>query len=288
MTRPFVKMHGLGNDFVIFDSRADGWIADEAACRHIADRHRGVGCDQLVFLIKPPTTEANLFMHMANADGSVVRACGNATRCVAQLLFEETERSEGTIQTIAGFLKVRKEQTGLIAVDFGPPRLEWQDIPLAREANTLSVPLGLDNLADPCCVNMGNPHAVFFVENADAVPLAILGPTLETHPLFPDRANISFAHMTSRDRIRLRVWERGTGMTQACGSAACATLVAAVRRKLGDRRATVTLDGGDLEITWREDDHVVMSGTATFVFRGLLAADLLGESRRSNAMGLAD
>ncbi len=270
MNRSFIKMHGLGNDFVILDSRADGYIPDEAACRAIADRKRGVGCDQIVILAPPQSPEADLFMHMYNCDGSLVRACGNATRCVGRLLFEETGRDRAVIQTVSGLLKVWAEPNGHIAADFGPPRLQWQDIPLAQAADTLSVPLRVGELADPCCVNVGNPHAVFFVPDVEAVPLAEVGPKLETHPLFPDRANIEIAQVIDRGHIRMRVWERGAGITEACGSGACATLVAAVRRGLTDRRATVTLDGGALSIEWREDGSIIMSGPASRSFQGML------------------
>ncbi|NTU76786.1 MAG: diaminopimelate epimerase [Alphaproteobacteria bacterium] len=274
MTRSFLKMHGLGNDFVLFDGRADGFLPDAALCRKIADRHRGVGYDQLIVLGKPKSGDADVFMHMFNADGSEAGACGNATRCVARLLFEETGRREGVVQTISGLLKVWKEAEDLYAVDFGLPRLDWQEIPLAQEADTLAVKINVDGYADPCCVSMGNPHAVFFVEDIAAVPLASVGPKLETHPVFPARANIEFAQILDRAHIRMRVWERGTGITKACGSGSSATLVAAVRRGLADRRATILLDGGELMVEWRQaDDHVILMGPATHSFNGEIAEE---------------
>jgi diaminopimelate epimerase len=271
MSRSFLKMHGLGNDFVVFDGRVDGFMPDADVCRKIADRHFGVGCDQIIILGKPKVPEADVFMHIVNADGSTVATCGNATRCIGRLLFEETGRDRVVVQTLAGLLKVRSGENGLIAVDFGEPRLAWQEIPLAKETDTLHVPLSEDVLADPCCVSMGNPHAVFFVPNAEAVPLNVVGPKLEHNPMFPERCNIEAAHIIDSKHIRMRVWERGTGITQACGSGACATQVAAVRRGLVDRRAVIVLDGGELTIEWRESDsHVIMEGPATLAFRGTL------------------
>lgn len=274
MERNFVKMHGLGNDFVVFDSRRNGFIPDAALCRRIADRHRGVGCDQIVILAQPQSPEADICLRLFNADGSSVRTCGNGTRCAARLLFEETGQIQGVIQTGAGLLKVWKESDNNIAVDFGAPSFMWEDIPLAREIDTLHVPLS-DDLPDACCVSFGNPHAVIFVPEVESVPLATLGPKLETNPLFPDRANIEFVEIRDHAHIRVRVWERGTGVTQACGSGACATLVAAVRRGLTDRRATIHLDGGDLEVEWlAEDNHVIQIGPAVTSFRGTLAGNL--------------
>jgi len=274
--RSFLKMHGLGNDFVIIDNRADGFIPDEPLRRIIADRHRGVGCDQLIILGPLSVKNADIFMHIYNPDGSEAGACGNATRCVARLFFEETGRTEGVVQTISGLLAVSKTLDGLIAVDFGPPRLKWDEIPLAEQADTLKVPMRVDAYTDPCCVSMGNPHAVFFVPNAEDVPLGDVGPRLETHSMFPNRCNIEFAPIINRQRIRMRVWERGAGITQACGSGSCATLVAAVRRGLSDRRAVIVLDGGELTIEWRESDgHVIMAGSASLAFKGTLAEEIL-------------
>ncbi len=269
-------MHGLGNDFVVIDSRESGFSPDKEFCLRVADRHRGVGYDQLIVLEKPVDPAADLFARFFNADGSAAGACGNGTRCVARLLFEETGKNEGAVQTAAGLLKVWKEKDGLIAVDFGPPRLNWNNIPLAHEMDTLAVSFDELDVPDACCVSMGNPHAVFFVPDAQAVPLAEIGPTLEVHPNFPQKANIEFAQILDRSHIRMRVWERGTGITQSCGSGSCATLVAAVRRGLSDRRAVVHLDGGDLTVIWREeDDHVILCGPAALSFQGVLADELL-------------
>lgn len=276
MSLPFLKMHGLGNDFVIIDGRISGFLPDEAFCLRVADRHRGVGYDQLIVLGPPQSPEADFYMHMYNADGSKAGACGNATRCVARLLFEETGRSAGVVQTMAGLLKVWREEGDLIAVDFGPPRLDWQEIPLAGVNDTNN--LVMSGLAVPpaCCVNMGNPHAVFFVPDVEAIDLTAIGPLLEHHALFPERANIEFAQVRGPHEIRMRVWERGTGITQACGSGSCATLVAAVRRGLSARSAAIHLDGGRLNVSWREaDKHVILSGPTALSYSGVLSDELL-------------
>ncbi len=277
MGRSFIKMHGLGNDFVILDARDVPLVLDEAACRRLADRHRGIGCDQIVVLERPlpdsgptlPSDSADVFLRLFNSDGSVVSTCGNATRCVAQLLFAAEGRSRVTLQTLGGLVRAERVAGGHVCVDQGVPRCAWEAIPLARDVDTLRVPLAAGSLQEPCCVNVGNTHAVFFVPNAEAVPLETLGPGLENNPLFPDRSNIEVVQILSPTQLRMRVWERGAGITQACGSGACAALVAAVRRGLTERAATVVLDGGDLAIAWREEDqHVFMEGEATLVFRG--------------------
>ncbi len=269
MSYAFIKMHGLGNDFAVLDRRADGLIPDLPLRRALADRKRGIGCDQLIVLGPAESPDADVFMRMYNPDGTEAGACFNATRCVAMLLFPAKKNRPVTLQTIAGFLKASPGQDGLVEVDCGKPALDWQAIPLARAMDTLQVPLRLGDLMDPCCVSMGNPHAVFFVPNVLNVPLDQVGPRLETDPLFPERSNIEVATVIDRSHIRMRVWERRTGITQACGSGACATLVAAVRRGLTDRQATIHLDGGDLAVAWRaEDDHVLMSGPATHVYNG--------------------
>ena len=270
---PFYKMHGLGNDFVVFDARYGSLDVSEVFLRAVANRKRGVGCDQVIVLRLPQNAEADVHMSIYNMDGTQVGACGNATRCVAMILFQETKRDVCTIETIAGFLKAWKDDTGLIAVDFGKPTFDWKAIPLARDVDTVRAPVSAGALSAPCCVNVGNPHAVFFVPDVDAVPLAEVGPILETDPIFPERCNIEIAQILSPDRIRMRVWERGTGITEACGSGSCATLVAAVRRELSARRATIVLDGGELVIEWRDDDHIIMVGPAALSFTGAIAED---------------
>jgi len=277
-SRPFIKMHGLGNDFVVVDARTVPFTLDADQARRIADRRTGVGCDQIV-VMEPPTPDggADLFMRIRNADGGEVAACGNATRCVAALVMAETGRRSVTVETLAGLLPARFVTPERVAVDMGRPGLDWRAIPLAHEADTLALPLEAGALSAPVAVSMGNPHAVFFVTDAEAVDLAALGPELEHNPLFPERANISVAHLRGRSHIRLRVWERGAGITPACGTAACAAIVAAARRGLSDRQAMVAVDGGVLRLDWRgDDDHVVMTGPVAESFTGTLGAALLG------------
>ncbi len=273
MQTSFVKMHGLGNDFVVIDRRARSlaqpFSLGPDAARRIADRHRGVGCDQIILLDR--AEGADLFMRIVNADGSEAGACGNATRCVAELLFRETANPAAVIRTRAGDLPTRREADGRITVDMGAPALTWEQIPLARPLDTLHLPLALGPLADPAACGMGNPHATFFARDITALPIAALGPALEHDPLFPERANIGIAEILAPDRLRLIVWERGAGRTLACGSGACAALVNAHRRGLAARRATLVLDGGEIGIAWREDDdHVLMTGPAAIAFHGTI------------------
>jgi diaminopimelate epimerase len=279
----FFKMHGLGNDFVVLDGRRTPIAIDAVAARAVSDRHTGIGCDQLIVIEPARAPQAHAFMRIVNADGSEAEACGNATRCVARLIGEETGETRIGIETVAGLLRAELLPDARIAVDMGPVRTDWRDIPLARRMDTNRVNLVAGPLAQPVCGNIGNPHATFFVDDADAVDLARLGPVLEHDPLFPERANIGVATVRDREHVRLRVWERGVGLTRACGSGACAALVAAHRRRLTGRFATVTLDGGDLDILWREADpsdnepgHVVMTGPAALVYEGSFDAALLG------------
>ncbi len=272
---PFIKMHGLGNDFVIIDGRVNKFLPDAAFCRNVADRHRGVGCDQLIVISSPQNPAADFFMHIFNADGTKAGACGNATRCVARLLFEEKNKTQGVVETISGLLPVWQEDDNLISVNMGAAHLAWNEIPLAKESDTLNLDFGSPELPPACCVNMGNPHAVFFVPDAQAIILDEIGPQIENHPLFPERTNVEFAQILDPHNIRMRVWERGTGITQTCGSGACATLVAAVRRNLTAREAKIHLDGGDLSVTWREEDgHIILSGPTALSFRGTLDKNL--------------
>jgi diaminopimelate epimerase len=272
---PFVKMHGLGNDFVVLDARARPLTLDAAAARALADRHTGIGCDQLILIEPPRQPAAAAFLRIYNADGGEVAACGNASRCVALLLMRERAVRQVRIETLAGLLEAELLPQGTIAVDMGPARTGWREIPLAREMDTARVDLALGPLAAPVCTNIGNPHATFFVADVEAIDLAALGPVLECHPLFPERANIGVAALGDRRHIRLRVWERGVGLTRACGTGACAALVAAHRRGLAGRQASVMLDGGALDILWREDGHVIMAGPAAIVFTGAFEPALL-------------
>jgi diaminopimelate epimerase len=275
---PFLKMHGLGNDFVVLDFRRTAVPVGARGVSALADRRTGVGCDQVILLEAPRHPAARAFMRIRNADGSEAEACGNATRCIADLLYRETGEPHTRIETIAGLLEAEALADGRIAVDMGPARTGWREIPLARAMDTDHVQLSVGPLSDPVCTNIGNPHATFFVDHVERVDLAALGPALEHDPLFPERANIGVAAIRDRSHIRLRVWERGAGTTAACGSGACAALVAAHRRGLADRRALVELDGGTLSIAWREDGHVVMTGPAAVSFEGTFEADLLAAS----------
>jgi diaminopimelate epimerase len=269
--RRFTKMHGLGNDFVVIDARFEPLRLDEAAARLIADRRRGVGCDQLIVLEPPRSVGADVFMRILNPDASEAGACGNGTRCVADLLLRESGGRRIVIETVAGLLDAARVDDARVGVDMGAARLDWRDVPLADACDTAHVDVAVETLADPACCSMGNPHATFFVADAEAVDLPRLGPRLERHAMFPDRANIGIVQVLDRGRLRFRVWERGAGITQACGSGACAAVVNAARRGLADRRAVVVLDGGELEIEWRADGHVVMTGPVATSFTGEFA-----------------
>lgn len=276
---PFRKMNGLGNDFVVLDAREAPIPLGIAQARAIADRETGVGCDQLVTI--EPSKRADIFMRIRNADGSEVDACGNATRCIADLVMTETGTDRVAVETNAGILNCTRAGELRVAVDIGPPKLEWHEIPIAERMDTRVIELQIGPIDDPILhspsvVNVGNPHCIFWVDDVDAYDLERIGPMLEHHPIFPERANISLAHVTSRTAITLKVWERGVGLTRACGTAACAVVVAAVRRNLTDRRITVTLPGGDLDMEWRESDgHVLMTGPVAYDFDGVLDPKLL-------------
>jgi diaminopimelate epimerase len=260
MRVPFRKMHGLGNDFVVIDTREAPCPMSAARASALADRHTGIGCDQLIVL--EPSDLASVRMRIFNADGSEVEACGNATRAVGLLLGGET-----TIETLAGVLTASAGTAG-VAVDMGRPRFGWNEIPLAYAMDTLDMPVAWEELEGPAGVNVGNPHAVFFVPDCDAVELDRLGPLIEHDPLFPERVNVNVATVESPARIRLRVWERGAGLTRACGTGACATAVAAMRHKLVAREVTIALPGGDLVIGWPEGGSITMTGPAALAFEG--------------------
>lgn len=273
-------MHGLGNDFVVIDARRAGDPVTPALAQALADRHRGVGFDQLA-VIRPGGVKSAAEVVFWNPDGSTAGACGNATRCVADLLMRESGTSALTLRTERGLLDCARRAEGWIAVNMGAPKLDWKEIPLAEASDTTRIDVKLGPIDDPVlwgptAVNMGNPHAVFFVEDLAATAVEKLGPMLEHHPMFPERANIGFAEVLSPTEIRLKVWERGAGLTLACGSGACAALVAGVRRRLTETKARVLVDGGALEIEWREDDGaVIMAGPTSDVFEGVLTAAFL-------------
>jgi diaminopimelate epimerase len=274
MSRPFLKMNGLGNDFVVVEARRQPFAPSEAQVRAIADRRGASGCDQLIAI--EPSHQADAFMRIWNADGGQVDACGNASRCVGWLLMQQKQSDHIRLETNAGMIDITAASAGEVTVDMGAPRLEWEQIPLAEAMDTRGVelqvgPIDAPILHTPGCVSMGNPHVVFFVPDAQAAPVSEVGPLIEHHHLFPEGVNVGFAQILSPDRIRLRVWERGAGLTKACGTGACAALVAAHRRGLAGRKATLVLDGGELVIEWRErDGHVLMTGPVAVEFEGEL------------------
>lgn len=271
----FVKMHGLGNDFVILDARASALALTPAAVRAIADRRRGIGCDQLIVIEAARGSTSDAWMTIYNPDGSESGACGNATRCVAWLLMGQTGSDRVVIETRAGLLDAESRGDKMVAVDMGPARLDWRELPLAEAVDTLHLGIAAGPLADPVGVSMGNPHAVFFVDDVTAIDLDAVGPGLEHHPLFPERTNVEIVQVLGPETLRMRVWERGAGITQACGTGACATLVAAARRGLTGRKAEVVLDGGSLFIEWLADDHVLMTGPVALAFSGTVDQSLL-------------
>ena len=271
MKNSFVKMHGLGNDFAIFDGRAEKVDFTTAQIQAMGDRRTGIGFDQMVIIDPPKSADTDAFMRIYNADGGEVGACGNVSRCVAKMLINETKKEAVYLETKAAKLE-GKMKGDKVTVGMGLVYLEWQKIPLSHEEDTLDLSAVAEGvLKHPVAVNVGNPHAVFFLQHKEIedVPLEKLGPRVENHALFPEKVNVEVAHVLERDRVRMRVWERGVGITRACGTGACAVVVAGVRRGLTDRRATVELDGGELEIEWREsDNHVLMTGPVAESFRG--------------------
>ncbi len=274
MRASFTKMHGCGNDFVVLDERAGPLGLTPARAAAIADRRTGIGCDQFIVIEPPPPGSASAaFMRIRNPDGQEAGACGNATRCVAELLHTETGACEVVVETVAGPLPAMVLADGRVQIDMGAPRFGWREVPLAGAADTLHLDLASGPVSDPAALSMGNPHATFFVSHLETLDVAALGPALEHAAMFPQRANVGFAQVLAPDRIRLRVWERGAGLTRACGSGACAALVNAVRRGLTERGATMLLDGGELLIEWREDDHVLMTGPVATSFTGSIELD---------------
>jgi diaminopimelate epimerase len=270
----FVKMNGLGNEIVVVDMRRNPAAITPAEARAVAGP-QGAPYDQLMALYPPRAAGVDATVRIYNNDGSEAGACGNGMRCIASLLADETGKDTLLFETTAGLLPAWKGETGLFTVDMGKPRFAWNEIPLAEEfrdtrAIELQIgPIDAPILHSPSVVNMGNPHAIFWVDDVDAYDLSRIGPLLENHPVFPERANITLAHVLSREHIRIRTWERGAGLTKACGSAACAAAVSAARTKRTGRKVTVTLPGGDLVVEWRErDDHVLMTGPVEYEREG--------------------
>jgi len=266
-----MKMHGLGNDFVVLDGRSQSIEVSPALARALGDRHRGIGFDQLA-LITPGIGDAHLTFW--NSDGSTSAACGNATRCIARYLMDETGQDHLHLTTERGDLYARDAGDGLTSVNMGAPQLEWQDIPLAEEMDTLELPIE----GGPTATGMGNPHCTFFVEDAEAIPLEQFGQRYEHHPLYPQRTNVQVVSVTGPDHLRMRVWERGVGITLASGSSSCAVAVAAARRGLTGRKVQIDLDGGTMQVDWR-NDGVWMTGATTHVCDGVLTQDFLDALR---------
>ena len=264
---PFMKMHGLGNDFVVIDARARDVEVSAKLAQALGDRHRGVGFDQLAVI---RNRSADVHLTFFNSDGSTSAACGNATRCIARYIMDETGQSDLHLITDRGDLFARDMGDGITSVNMGAPQLDWQDIPLAQEMDTLHLPI----TGDPVATGMGNPHCTFFVKDAEAVDLEAFGPEHEHHPLYPERTNVQVAQIIGPDHIRMRVWERGVGVTLASGSSSCATAVAAARRGLTGRKVRIDLDGGTLHVNWAEDG-VWMTGPTTHVFSGTLTPAFL-------------
>lgn len=256
-------MHGLGNDFVIFDARQQPLVLTNDIVRRLCHRQTGIGCDQLIVMETPTSDKADVFMRIYNADGGEVAACGNATRCVASLMAQHQVRIETAVDILSATL-----EDDTATVDMGMPKFDWQDIPLSMPMDTLNMPVGWELLGTPSAVNVGNPHVIFFVENVDKVDLARLGPLIEKDPLFPERVNVNVAHVVDRNEIRLRVWERGAGLTLSCGTGACATVAAAYRRRLIERRVMVHLPGGVLNIEITEQNRILMGGPIATAFTG--------------------
>lgn len=265
---PFMKMHGLGNDFVVLDARAHAIDLTDSQVTAIAHRQMGVGFDQLTLIEASEQADAHLVF--LNSDGSRAGACGNATRCVARFLMEESGKDALTLTTDRGELFARDAGNGLTSVNMGQPQLRWDEIPLAQDMDTLELPIE----GSPSATGMGNPHCTFFVEDALAVDLESFGPGIEHHPLYPERTNVQVASLVGPDHLRMRVWERGAGITMASGSSSCATAVAAARRGLTGRAVRIDLDGGTLHIDWR-DDGVWMTGPTALVFSGHFSQDWL-------------
>ena len=272
----FLKMHGLGNDFVVFDARDSAFTINPAQAKAVADRHFGVGCDTVV-VIRPGGAQADASLLFFNADGTESESCFNASRCVARLLLDERGLARVKLSTRGGMLIASDAGKGLVTVDMGEPRLDWQQVPVASAVDTTNFPLDIGGTSIPVsAVSMGNPHCVLFVPDAEKAPVTTLGPRIETLAFFPNRTNVEFAQVLGSGAIRMRVWERGVGVTLACGSGACATAVAAIRRGLASRKVDLVLDGGTLAIEWREEDgHVLMTGPTAIPFRGRVDLDRL-------------
>jgi diaminopimelate epimerase len=266
---PFRKMQGLGNDFVVFDGRTRSLSITPALAQRVADRHFGIGCDTVVLLL-PGSANADACLRFFNANGDEIEACGNATRCIGRLLMDERGLARVRLESKAGSLLCSDAGKGLVLVDMGAPRLDWQEIPMSEAKDTMQFQFDMETrVLTASAVSMGNPHCILFVGDAEKAPVAQIGPLIENHALFPKGVNVEFAQVLDKDRIRMRVWERGVGITLACGTGACATAVSAIRKGLVNRTVELILDGGSLMLEWRESDgHVLMTGPGVTSFTG--------------------
>lgn len=259
-------MHGLGNDFVVLDIRVQDLSLSSATIQRLSDRRFGIGCDQFIVIDKPSSVSADIRMRIFNADGGEVKACGNATRCMGAYLQRQTSKTDHMIETAAGMLKTSVQSNRMVAVNMGSPSLKWADIPLRSEVDTLFLPIHVPDMEAPAAVSMGNPHLIFFVPDIQEINLERFGKELSHHHLFPEGTNVEIVQILTRSNIRMRVWERGTGITLACATGACASVVAGVKRGILDSQVTVNLEGGDLKIHY--DTTVTMYGPVTFTFEG--------------------
>ncbi len=266
MKKPFIKMHGLGNDFVVIDSTKNQYTLNKSSIQLISDRRFGVGCDQVIEM--KPSAKEDIYMKIYNSDGTEAEACGNAARCVAGLLFASNQKKEVSIETVAGVLKAESEEDGLIKVDMGKPSFFWKDIPLSSDISHIS--FEELSLINGLAVNMGNPHIVFFVKDINEVDINKVGPLVENSSYFPEKVNVELCQIINKSKVKVTVWERGAGKTLACGTGACAALVAAYKNNLTNPTAEIVLNGGSLNITWNvnSDEHVIMSGPIAVSFLG--------------------
>jgi diaminopimelate epimerase len=270
----FTKMHGLGNDFAVFDGRKEDIKFTGFEIQKMSNRHTGIGFDQLL-TIKQAKKGGHAYIEIYNANGQEVASCGNGIRCVASLIMKELNINEVSLETLGSTAQAKHAENDQISVNMGQPKLKWSEIPLKAKNNTTEVNLVIDNLPKPVAVNMGNPHIIFFVDNVNDIEIMKLGPIIENHPLFPEKTNVEFAEVLDRMNVRMQVWERGSGRTMACGTGACAVGVASILRGLTEHKVKIELDGGYLFIEWNDKKDVIMTGPTSVVFTGLMTQSLL-------------
>lgn len=267
----YTKMHGLKNDFIIIDARAKKIFLNKKNIRKISNRKKGLGCDQLVIIEKPKKKKTSAFIKFYNSDGSITKACGNASRCVAFLLMKEFKRKKIALETESTLVNAFLTKNNQVSVDIGKAYFKWKQIPLKRKVNINKVNFNIDSYINPTLINVGNPHIIFFMQNLKKINLKKVGPKIEKNPLFPERINVNFAKILKNNKIELRVWERGAGITKACGTGASATAVAAIKNKLINKRICyIHMDGGKLKIEYKKNGHIVMTGPIKTVKKGIL------------------